>query len=223
MERKKKLFQTLNCIILVIMVITTASHSLCFANTSPSPDSKMSVAFSDSMDSESGDNVKDFLEEKGLEIDLENGLTTIVLGREISIVPLISTDFHQMTTPKESHQESQFLAYINHEMLGRFMVFLEVIKDPQDEMLSSIKIIFPSGRGLILGINPFYIYQIDPSHTGISLQDKDDLKNTIIVSDTCDTLWIIATVLTTACGIFPDPILCAIATAMETVHQFLCL
>jgi len=222
MERKKKLFQTLNCIILVIMVITPASHSLCFANTSPSLNSEMSVAFSDSIDTELGDNVKDFLEEKGLGIDLENGFSTIVLGREIGIVPLIATDFHQMTTPKESHQKPQFLAYINHERLGRFLIFLEVIKDQKDEMLSSIKIIFPSGRGLILNIAPFYICQIDASHTGIFLQDNDDLENSIIVSDTCEVLGIITAVLATACIIYPDPILCAIATAMETAYQFLC-
>jgi len=222
MERKKDLFKTLNCIMLVIMVITTISHSLCFADISSSPDSEMRATFSNFMDTELGDNVKIFLEEKDLEIDLENGLNTVVLGGEISIVPLISTDFYQMTTPKQIHQTSQFLAYTNHEMLDRFLVFLEVIRNQKDGMLSSIKITFPSGRGLLLNIAPFYICQIDASETGISLQDNDNLENTIIVSDTCEVLRIIAAVLVAACGIYPDPVLCAIALAMQVVYKSLC-
>jgi len=222
MERKSKLFKTLNCIILTIMVITTVSHSLCFADIPSYPDSEMWATLSNIMDTELGYNVKAFLEEKGLEIDQKNGLSTIVLGREISIVPLIPIDSHQMTTLKGSHQKSQFLAYINHESLGRFLILLEVIKDQKDKILSGIRIIFPSGRGLVLKIIPFYIYQIDVSKTEISLQDNDDLENTIIVSDTCEVLGIISTVLKGACLIYPDPILCAIAIAMETVYQFLC-
>ena len=223
MERKKKPIQSYKLhIILMIMLIATVSQSLCFANISSSPDSEIRASFSNFMNTELGDNVTAFFEEKGLGVDLENGLNNIVLGEETRIVPLASTDFQQMTTHKESHQKPQFLAYINHEMLGRFLVFIEVIKNQEDEMPSSVKIIFPSGRGFVLNINPFYIRQIDTSKTGISLQYYDDLENTIIVSDACEVLGIIATVLATVCGIYPDPILCAIAAAMETVYQFLC-
>jgi len=221
MERKKELFKILSCIV----VLTTAiivSRSLCPADVLPSSDSEMMAAFSNFMDTELGDDITALLEEKGLEVNLENGLNNVVLGEGTSIVPLMSTDFQQMTTHKESHQKPQFLAYINHEMLGRFLVFIEVIKNRKNEMPSSVKIIFPSGRGFVLNINPFYIRQIDTSKTGISLQYYDDLENTIIVSDACEVLGIIATVLATVCGIYPDPILCAIAAAMETVYQFLC-
>lgn len=114
MERKKKLFQSLNFIILVIMVITTISHSLCFANISSPLDSEMRNTFSNIMDTELGDTVKAFFEEKGLEIDLENGLSTTALGNEITFMPLIS---------KKSHQKSQLLAYIDHETAGRLLVF----------------------------------------------------------------------------------------------------
>jgi hypothetical protein len=164
------------------------------------------------MDTELGDTVKAFFEEKGLEIDLENGLSTTALGNEITFMPLIS---------KKSHQKSQLLAYIDHETAGRLLVFLELMKNKSGKT-TSMKIVFPSGRGLVLNIVPFYIYQIDASKTGFSLQDNDDLENTIIVSDTCEVLGIIATVLVGACVIYPDPILCAISAAMQAVYQFLC-
>ena len=204
-------------------VITTfvASISLCFADILPSTDSEMMTAFSNSMDTELGDSMKAWFEENDLEIDLENSLRTTVLGGEITLVPLTSTDPHQMATVKKSHQESQFLAYIDQAVLGRFLVFLEVMKDQADEIIS-FKIVFPSGRGIILNVNPLCIYQIDDSQTGVSLQDNDDLENSIMISGTCETIRIIIVVLTAGCLISLNPIACTIATVMETIYQFIC-
>lgn len=221
MRRKSDLFKILNCVMLVVMAITTASYSPCFADTSSFLDSEMMTAFSDSMDTELGDRVKMSLEERGLEIDPENGTSTIVPGGEVTLVPLIPTDIRQTATSKESHQKSQFLAYINHEMLGRFLVFLEVMRNHSNEMTST-KIVFPSGRGVVLNINPFYIYQIDASQTGIYLQDNDDFENTIIISDTCETLTIIVIVLAALCLILVNPILCTIAGVIEVIVELLC-
>lgn len=219
MERKIKLFKTLSCITVITAIV--ASSSLCFADIPPSPDSEMMAAFSNSMDTELGDNIKALFEENDLEIDLENSLSTTVLGGEITLVPLTSTDPHQMTTVKKSYQKSQFLAYIDQAVLGRFLVFLEVMKDQADE-ITSFKIVFPSGRGLILNMNPFCIYQIDGSQTGVSLQDNDDLENSIIISGTCETIRIIIVVLTAGCLISLNPIPCTIATVMETIYQLIC-
>jgi hypothetical protein len=216
MERRIKLSKTLSCIVSVLMAVMV-SCSLCFADIPHSTDSEALAAFSNSMDTELGDNIKASLEEKGLEIDLERGVNIPVLGAKVTVVPLISINSHQMAPTKNS----QFLAYINQETSGRFLIFLEIIKS-QDDEINSFKIVFPSGRGLFLNLNPFCIYQIGSSHTGISLQDHDDLGNSIIVSDTCETLQIIAMVLASACAIIVNPILCAIAAAIETVYQFLC-
>ena len=216
MERKIKLSKTLSCIVSVLMVVMV-SCSLCFADIPHSTDSEMLAAFSNFMDTELGDNIKALLEEKGLEIDMKNGISIPVLGAEITLIPLISTNLHQ-TTPT---QKSQFLAYISQETSSRFLVFLEVMKSQGDE-ITSFKIVFPSGRGLVLNMNPFCIYQIDGSETGISLQDNDDFENSIIVSDTCETIRIIVITLVSACVIFFNPILCLIAAIMETVYQFLC-
>jgi hypothetical protein len=223
MERKSKLFKTLNCTIMVIMAITTVSLSPCFANSSTSPYSEMMVAFTESMDTELGVKVEFLLEEKDLVIDLENGVSATLLEGEITLVPLIPSDFHQMTTLKGSDQKSKFLAYINHENLGRFLVFLEVIKSQKDTMPSSIKMIFPSGRGLILNMNPFCIHQICASETEISLQDNDDLENTIIISDTCETLAIITTTFESLCVIYSQiSAFCIIAAIAEAIYELLC-
>ena len=219
MGRKIKRFKTSNCAIVTTTIV--ASISLCFADIPPSPDPEMVAAFSESMDTELGDSMKAFFEENDLEIDLNNLLSTTVLGVEITLVPLTPTDPHRMTTINESHQTSQFLAYIDQAALGRFLVFLEVVKDQADD-ITSFKIVFPSGRGLMLSINPFCIYPIADSQTGISLQENDDLENSIIISDTCDTFRIIIIVLTAGCLISLNPIPCAIATVMETIYQLIC-
>ena len=216
MERKIKLFKTLRCIVSVLMAVMV-SASLCFADIPSSQASETIAAFSSSMDTELGDKIGTLLDEKGLEIDLERGVNIPVLGAEVTVVPLISIKSHQITPTKNS----QFLAYINQETSGRFLIFMEIIKS-QDDEITSFKIVFPSGRGLFLNLNPFCIYQIGSSHTGISLQDHDDIGNSIIISDTCETLQIISMVLASACVIVVNPILCAIAAAMETVYQFLC-
>ena len=88
--------------------------------------------------------------------------------------------------------------------------------------MDSIKIFFPSGRGIGLNISPFYIYQIDANKTGISLQDKDDFENTIIVSDTCEVIGIITVVLAAACTISGEPIVCGIASIMEAINVLIC-
>lgn len=204
-----------------IVTTTPVTQSLCLADTSSSPASEMMIAFSDSLDSELGDRINALLEERGLEIDLENGVSTIAWGAEIILVPLTPTDLNQMTTPNKSYQKSHFLAHLNHERLGRFLVFLEVMRSQRDE-ITSLKIIFPSGRGVVVNMNPFYIYQIDASQTGISLQDSDDLENTIIISDTCETLRIIAITLAAACLAFVNPILCAIAAAVAAIVESFC-
>lgn len=214
MDRKGKLLKMLNCITRVIMIITIVSCSLCFAESSSSP--------SYSLDIELGEKINTLSEGKRLRIDLENGVITKVLGGEVILIPLISKDSQQMTIRKEHHQKSQFIAYINHEELGRFLVFLEVVKSQRDERPFTTRIVFPSGRGLVINMNPLYIYQIDDSQTGISLQVNDDLENNISISDACKVIGIIATVLAAACLIFPEPILCAIAVAMQTIYQFLC-
>ena len=222
MDSKDKLFKIINRITMVIITITIVSCSLCFADPSSPPDSEMMAAFSDSINTELGDKVNVLLEGKGLQIDLGNGVITTAMDGEVYLIPLLSKDSRQMTIFKEYHQKSQFLAYINHEMLGRFLVILEVLKSQSDERPSTVRIVFPSGRGLLMNMNPLCIYQIDASQTGIFLQDNDDLENSIIVSDTCDVIGIIAIVLTAACMIFHEPILCAIAVAMQSVYQFLC-
>lgn len=221
MKRRTNLFKTLICAMVAIVTTTPVTQSLCLADTSSSPASEMMIAFSDSLDSELGDRINALLEERGLEIDLENGVSTIAWGAEIILVPLTPTDLNQMTTPNKSYQKSHFLAHLNHERLGRFLVFLEVMRSQRDE-ITSLKIIFPSGRGVVVNMNPFYIYQIDASQTGISLQDSDDLENTIIISDTCETLRIIAIALAAACLAFVNPILCAIAAAVAAIVESFC-
>lgn len=206
-----------------ITVITAfvASISLCFADILPSKDSELMAAFSNSLDTELGDNMKALFEENDLEMDLENSLATTVPGGEIILVPLTLSDTHQMETGKDYHQQSQFLAYMDQVTLGRFLVLLEVMKDQAGE-ITAFKMVYPSGRGLMLHINPFCFYPIADSQTGISLQDNDDLENSIIISDTCDTLRIIIIVLTAGCLISLNPIPCAIATVMETIYQLIC-
>ena len=219
MERKIKRFKTSSCIIVITAIV--ASISLCLADIPSSPNSEMMAAFSNSMDTELGDSMKAWFEENDLEIDLENSLRTTVLGGEIILVPLTSTYPHQMTTVKKSYLTSKFLAYIDQTVLGRFLVFLEVMKDQADEIIS-FKIVFPSGRGIILNVNPLCIYQIDGSQTGVSLQDNDDRENSIMISGTCETIRIIIVVLTAGCLISLNPIACTIATVMETIYQFIC-
>ena len=212
MKRKSSFFKALNCITLVVMAITTATQSLCFANVSSSPGSEMMTVFSDSMETELGDRVNLLLEKRGLKIDLKNGVSTKALAGEITLVPL---------TSQKSHQKSQFLAFINHESAGRLLVFLEMAKNKRGKT-TSMKIVFPSGRGMVLNINPFYIYQIDATESDISLQDNDDLENTIIVSDTCEVIGIITIVLAAACLISREPIVCGIAVVMEAINEFIC-
>lgn len=204
-------------------VVTTfiASISLCFADILPSKDPEIMAAFSNSLDTELGGNMKALFEENDLEIDLKNSLATPVPGGEMILVPLTFTDMHQMETVKDYHQKSQFLAYIDQVGLGRFLVLLEVMNDQAGE-ITAFKMVYPSGRGLMFHINPFCIYPIADSQTGISLQENDDLENSIIISDTCDTLRIIIIVLTAGCLISLNPIPCAIATVMETIYQLIC-
>ena len=219
MGRKIKRVKTSICVIVTTAI--AVSISFCFADIPPLQDSEMMAAFSKSMDTELGDRMKAFFEEMDLKIDPNNSFSTTALGGEIILVPLISTDPYPMTAVKEHHQESQFLAYIDQGALGRFLVFLEVMKDQADNT-TSFKIVFPSGRGLILNINPLCMFQIDGSQTGVSLQDYDDLDNSIVISDTCDTIRIIVIVFTAGCLISLNPIPCTIATVMETLYQFIC-
>ncbi len=219
--RRSGLFKTLNCIALMIMAMTIPTHSLCIADISSSPISETMTAFSHSMDTELGDRMNMLLEKRGFEVDIKNGESTTVLAGEIILVPLLPIGSLQTATSKASQQNSQFLAYIDHEKVGRFLTFLEVERNKRGKM-NSIKIFFPSGRGIGLNMGPFYIYQIDASKTGISLQDNDDLENTIIVSDACEVIGIITIVLAAACLISGEPIVCIIAGVMEAVNESIC-
>lgn len=218
--RRSRLFKTLNCIVLIIAT-TIPTQSLCIADISSSPISETMAAFSHSMDTELGDRMNMLLETRGFEVDLKNGVSTTVSAGEIILAPLLPIGSLQTATSKASQQNSQFLTYIDHEKVGRFLAFLEVERNKRGQM-NSIKIFFPSGRGIGLNISPFYIYQIDANKTGISLQDKDDFENTIIVSDTCEVIGIITIVLAAACLISGEPIVCIIAGVMEVVNESIC-
>ncbi|MBW1838570.1 MAG: hypothetical protein JRI49_01445 [Deltaproteobacteria bacterium] len=219
--RKSRLFKTLNCITLMIMATTITTQSLCFADISSSPISETMAAFSHSMDTELGDRVTTLLDKRGLEVDLKNGVRTTVSAGEITLVPLLPIGSLQTATSEASQQNSQFLAYIDHEKAGRFLAFLEVERSKKGKT-TSLKIVFPSGRGMGINMGPFYIYQIDASKTEISLQDNDDLENTIVVSDVCEVIGIITLALASACEIFDEPIVCGIAGIMETIYESIC-
>jgi hypothetical protein len=90
--------------------------------------------------------------------------------------------------------------------------------DPQQ----SINIIFPNGEGVAVTIIPFSLAKIDSPEMEILLQNSDTLANTIVVSDTCEVIGIIAILLAAACLIFPEPILCTIATVMQGLFRLLC-
>jgi len=181
----------------------------------------MMADFSEAMNTELGDRTCALLEEKGLELKLKNVVNTTVLGGEITLVPLMPVDPNQIMISKGSSLKSQFLAYINHGMLGRFLVFLDIMKSQSNE-ITSIKIIFPSGKGLVLNMSPFCIYQIDTMLEEIPLQGNDDLENTIIISDTCDVLRIITIALAAACLISKDLITCGIALVIEAITELIC-
>ena len=219
--RKSRLFKTLNCITLMIMATTITTQSLCFADISSSPISETTAAFSHSMDTELGDRVTTLLDKRGLEVDLKNGVRTTASAGEITLVPLLPIGSLQTATSEASQQNSQFLAYIDHEKAGRFLAFLEVERSKKDKT-TSLKIVFPSGRGIGINMGPFYIYQIDTSKTEISLQDNDDLENTIVVSDFCEVIGIITIALSAACLISGEPIVCGIAGIMEIIYESIC-
>ena len=219
--RKSRLFKTLNCITLMIMATTITTQSLCFADISSSPISETMDAFSHSMDTELGDRVTTLLDKRGLEVALKNGVRTTVSAGEITLVPLLPIGSLQTATSETSQQNSQFLAYIDHEKAGRFLAFLEVERSKKDKT-TSLKIVFPSGRGIGINMGPFYIYQIDASKTEISLQDNDDLENTIVVSDFCEVIGIITIALSAACLISGEPIVCGIAGIMEIIYESIC-
>ena len=221
MKRKSDLFKMLTCITLVTMTITIATQSLCFAYASSPPGFEIMTDFSEAMNTEIGDRTCTLLEEKGLELNRENVVNTTVLGGEITLVPLVSVGPNKMMISKGSSLKSQFLAYINHEMLGRYLVFLDIMKSQSNE-ITFIKIVFPSGKGLALNMSPFCIYQIDTMQEEISLQDNDDLENTIIISDTCNVLRIITIALAAACLISKDLITCGIAAVMEAITELIC-
>ena len=94
-------------------------------------------------------------------------------------------------------------------------------REKRDE-ITSIKIVFPSGRGIALNISPFYICTINAVKTGISLQHNDDLENAIILSDVCEIIGTIAIALASACTLTDEPIVCAIAALIETIYELIC-
>lgn len=100
-------------------------------------------------------------------------------------------------------------------------IFLEE-KELEIDPQHSIKLILPNGEGIELTIIPFCLRKIDSSKVEIFLQDSDTLGNTIVVSDTCEVIGIIAFLLEAACLIYPDPILCTIATVMQGLFRILC-
>jgi hypothetical protein len=158
MKGKNKLLQTSHYSNLTIMIVTVFLYSLCFTNSAVASDSEEMTGFSSYSAAGSGDSSTIFLEENGLDIDLQQ----------------------------------------------------------------SIKIILPSGEGIELSIIPFYLTKIDSAAVEIFLQDSDALENTIVVSDTCEVIGIIAILLAAACLIYPNPILCSIATVMQGIFRLLC-
>ena len=137
--RRSRLFKILNCIVLMIMVMTIPTQSLCIADILSSPISETMTSFSHSMETELGDKMNMLLEKRGFEIDLKNGVSTTVSAGEIILVPLLSIGPLQTATSKASQQNSQFLTYIDHEKVGCFLAFLEVERNKRGKM-DSIKI-----------------------------------------------------------------------------------
>lgn len=219
MEKKHTRLKRSIC--MLVITLWVASVSFCFADNQPSIDSEMTAVFLQSLDTECGNGIRVLVEANDLEMDRNHAVTTRVLGGEVILVPLISTDLDPTAAVNPSHQASSFLAYIDLGASGRFLVFLEVMKDQADD-ITAFKIVFPSGKGLMLSLNPFCLFQMDGSQTGFSLQDNDDLDNSMIISDTCETLRIIIIVFTAGCLISLNPIPCTIATVMETIYQILC-
>jgi hypothetical protein len=221
MERKSTLFKTLTCFTIAVLTSATVPHSLCDAGSLPPREVKMmddlSYALTTKLDTMIGATCR----ENGLEMVPEGASNVLVSGATVTLVPLTSTNSH-LATPKAIQQSIQSLVYINHEQLGHFLVFLEITQNQKDEAPSSIKMIFPSGRGIVIEMNPFSLYQVDASTTGFSLQEYDDLENTIIISGACETMRIIEVVLTAACAIFVNPTLCIVAAVMEGIYQLLC-
>ena len=90
------------------------------------------------------------------------------------------------------------------------------------DLQQSIKIILPNREGIEINLIPFYLTKLDSSSVEIFLQDNDTSGNTIVVSDTCEVIGIIAILLAAACLIYPDPILCTISTVMQGIFRLLC-
>ena len=90
------------------------------------------------------------------------------------------------------------------------------------DLQQSVKIILPNGEGIKVTLVPFSLTKIDSLEVENLLQDRDTFGNTIVVSDTCEVIGIIAVLLASACLIFPEPILCTIAAVMQGLFRLLC-
>ena len=90
------------------------------------------------------------------------------------------------------------------------------------DLQQSTKILLPNGEGVEVTFIPFSLARIDSSEVETFLQEGDTLGNTIVVSDTCEVIGIIAILLAAACLIFPEPVLCTIATVMQGLFRLLC-
>lgn len=90
------------------------------------------------------------------------------------------------------------------------------------DLQQSTKILLLNGEGVEVTFIPFSLAKIDSSEVETLLQEGDTLGNTIVVSDTCEVIGIIAILLAAACLIFPEPVLCTIATVMQGLFRLLC-
>jgi hypothetical protein len=221
MERKSTFFKTLTCFTIAVLTSATVPHSLCYAGSLPPREVKMMDDLSCALTTKLDTMIDATCRENGLEMVPEGARNIAVSGATVTFVPLTSNNPH-LATPKATEQPMQSLVYINHEQWGHFLIFLEIIQNQRDEVPSSIKMIFPSGRGIVIEMNPFSLYQVDASTTGFSLQEYDDLENTIVISGTCEVLRIMAITLAAACLIFTNPILCGVAGAMEVIAELIC-
>jgi len=126
--------------------------------------------------SDPSESVRVLLDEKGLQLDMENSQSTTVMGRSVSFVPLIPTEHQGARLDRkdslQSEPTSQFLAYLDDQKLGRLFVLMEISRSQRPEMRSSIRVTFP-GRGFVFSGVPSWLSPWEISEDGSSLQISD--------------------------------------------------
>jgi len=132
------------------------------------------------LNSEPNEAVRVLLDEKGLQLDMENAHSATVMGRSVHLVPLIPSG-HQDARPNrkdslESESASALLAYLDDQQLGRLFVLLEMSMSQGPEMRTSIRLTVP-GREIVFCGDPSWFYPWEITADGSSLQMRNSTSS----------------------------------------------